>query len=96
MNATNFWNTNKRPSQKKHRKKQPFSLLQYVLETFYEERTTVWHQEPYIDQKIDGMENGCPPHPWNISVTMPSMFQPHQISTEVPHTAFIKVVILFS
>ncbi|XP_066918070.1 protein SSUH2 homolog isoform X2 [Clytia hemisphaerica] len=63
---------------------------QYVLETFYEERTTVWHQEPYVDQTIDGMENGCPTHPWNIPVSMPSVFQPHQLSIEVPHTAFIK------
>jgi len=63
------------------------------LETFYEERTTIWHQEPYTSQLIDGPENGQPPLPWDINVTEPVMFQPKEIFKEVPHTASIKVFI---
>ena len=68
--------------------------MQYVLETFYEERTTIWHQEPYTSQLIDGPENGQPPLPWDISVPEPVMFQPKEIFKEVPHTASIKVCLL--
>lgn len=62
----------------------------YVLETFYEERTTIWHQEPYTSQTIDGPDNGQPPPAWDIQVSKPTMFQPKEVFQEVPHTASIK------
>ena len=62
-----------------------------MLETFYEERTTIWHQEPYTNQTIDGAENGTPPRAWDISVGEPKMFQPKEIHIKVPHTSSIKV-----
>lgn len=64
-----------------------------MLETFYEERTTIWHQEPYTNQIIDGPENGTPPRAWDIHVEEPTMFQPKEIHIEVPHTSSIKVTL---
>ena len=67
-------------------------FLQYMLETFYEERTTIWHQEPCTkNQHIDGVQNGSPPSAWDIEVAEPTVFQPKEIHVEVPHTASIKV-----
>lgn len=66
-------------------------FLQYVLETFYEERSTSWQQEPYTNQVIDSAENGTPPPPWNICVPKPKMFIQKELHLEVPHTASLKV-----
>merc|ERR1712168_304522 len=61
----------------------------YVLETFYEERSTSWKEEPYINQMIDGPSNGRPPTGWEIAVNPPEMFQEKEVNQEVPHTASV-------
>lgn len=70
-------------------------FIQYILETFYEERSTSWKKEPYINQTIDGPSNGEPPIGWDISVTTPDIFQTKQTHLEIPHTASINVSFFF-
>lgn len=68
----------------------PTNGHQYILETYYEERCTSWHQEAYSNQTIDTAKNGTPPVPWSICVARPKMFQQKEIHVEVPHTASLK------
>jgi len=69
----------------------PSNGHQYVLETFYEERSTSWQQEPYNNQVIDAPEdNAQPPPAWNIYVPKPKMFVQKDLHMEVPHTSSVK------
>ncbi|GIX66552.1 protein SSUH2 [Caerostris extrusa] len=62
----------------------------YQLETFGEKRESVERHEPFTGQYVDGPQNGPPPGPWDIPITIPEMFQDCQIKTEIPHTAYVK------
>ncbi|XP_071035358.1 protein SSUH2 homolog [Parasteatoda tepidariorum] len=62
----------------------------YKLESFGEKRETAKRTTPYLGQVIDGPENGTPPSPWDIPVTIPGLFMDNKRTFEVPHTAYVK------
>ncbi|GIY61465.1 uncharacterized protein CDAR_197461 [Caerostris darwini] len=41
-------------------------------------------------QSIDGIENGPIPDPWDVDVGVPTKFLDHKITTEIPHSAYVK------
>ncbi|XP_066527644.1 ssu-2 homolog, tandem duplicate 2 [Hoplias malabaricus] len=68
---------------------QALNTYRYRLETFTETRSTEWASEPYNGQLVDGM-NGVAPGPWDITVSVPALFQDSETGVRIPHTASIK------
>ncbi|CAL1266075.1 unnamed protein product [Larinioides sclopetarius] len=64
--------------------------LHYKLESFGEKRECTPRFTGYYGQNIDGPENGVAPDKWNVPIGMPIKFVDHQITTEIPHTAYVK------
>ncbi|GBM07723.1 Protein SSUH2 [Araneus ventricosus] len=62
----------------------------YKLESFGEKRDCTPRFTGYYGQSIDGPENGAAPDKWNVPIGTPIKFVDHQITTEVPHTAYVK------
>ena len=50
---------------------------------------------PIKGQHIDGPQNGPAPQPWDIVSQPDKMFTPQETHIEVPHTASVKVKMLF-
>uniref|UniRef100_T2M2I1 Uncharacterized protein C3orf32 n=1 Tax=Hydra vulgaris TaxID=6087 RepID=T2M2I1_HYDVU len=67
----------------------PCHSNQYVLETFYEERSAKWHQEE-LNDNICFQNYGSTPAIWDIEVEVPTMFHQKEIHLEIPNTASIK------
>ena len=67
------------------------TFVQYVLETFYEERSTSWHQEPLTDQTFFSQSHDPTPSAWEIAVKIPIMFYQTELHMEIPNTASANV-----
>lgn len=65
------------------------------METFTEARKTGFQHVPYRGGPVDGPENGIPPPPWQIHCLADSMFHTHVKKMEVPHTATVRVRLIF-
>ena len=66
--------------------------FQYMLKTFYEERTSCWKEEPYMNQPIEKDNDTAPPQNiWEIEVKPPQVFYETEVKQEIPHTASINV-----
>uniref|UniRef100_A0A8D0B712 Ssu-2 homolog n=1 Tax=Salvator merianae TaxID=96440 RepID=A0A8D0B712_SALMN len=68
----------------------PQILYRYRLETFNETRLCEWNFEPYTNALVDGPQNGASPHPWDIKVQVPHMFQDDTKKFRVPHSSIVK------
>ncbi|GIX66550.1 protein SSUH2 [Caerostris extrusa] len=66
------------------------SAFHYKLESFGEKRESVHRYTGYYGQSIDGIENGPIPDPWDVEVGVPTKFLDHKITTEIPHSAYVK------
>ncbi|XP_017568828.1 ssu-2 homolog, tandem duplicate 2 [Pygocentrus nattereri] len=68
---------------------QALNTYRYRLETFTESRSTEWASEPYNGQLVDGM-SGVAPGPWDVAVSVPTLFLDSEMDIRIPHTASIK------